>query len=59
MLHAVNGGGQNLARAMMTGALVGAQVGLRGIPTRFIAGLADSAALRAIVQRVAAQTRAA
>lgn len=55
VLHAVNGGGQNLARAMLTGALVGAQVGFSRIPQRFITGLADSAALRAIVQHVAAQ----
>jgi triacylglycerol esterase/lipase EstA (alpha/beta hydrolase family) len=55
VLHAVNGGGQNLARAMLTGALVGAQVGLSGIPRRFLAGLADGAALRAVVQRVAWQ----
>lgn len=40
LLHAVNGGGQNQARAMLTGALVGAQVGLSGIPPRFLEGLA-------------------
>jgi hypothetical protein len=39
VLHAVNGGGQNQARAILTGALVGAQVGLQGIPRRFIDGL--------------------
>lgn len=39
ILHAVNGGGQNQARAILTGALVGAQVGLDGIPSRFIEGL--------------------
>ena len=39
VLHAVNGGGQNMSRAMLTGALVGAQVGLSGIPRRFIDGL--------------------
>ena len=32
VLHAVNGGGQNMSRAMLTGALVGSQVGLSGIP---------------------------
>ncbi len=58
VLHAVNGGGQNLARAMLTGALVGAQVGLGGIPRRFIEGLAQSDALRALVQRVAGQVAA-
>jgi ADP-ribosylglycohydrolase len=39
VLHAVNGGGQNQARAILTGALVGAQVGLSGIPRRFRDGL--------------------
>ncbi len=45
VLHAVNGGGQNQARAILTGALVGAQVGLGGIPKRFLDGLEDSTAL--------------
>ena len=39
VLHALNGGGQNMSRACLTGALVGAQVGLSGIPERFINGL--------------------
>ena len=39
VLHAVNGGGQNQARAMLTAALVGAQVGLAGIPERWLRGL--------------------
>ncbi|MHB0873956.1 MAG: ADP-ribosylglycohydrolase family protein [Acidithiobacillus ferrooxidans] len=42
VLHALNGGGQNMSRAMLTGALVGAQVGLEGIPHRFITGLRDA-----------------
>jgi len=41
LLHAVNGGGQNQARAMLTSALVGAQVGMAGIPRRFIDGLEE------------------
>lgn len=41
ILHAVNAGGHNQARAMLTGSLVGAQVGLSGIPTRFLEGLND------------------
>jgi ADP-ribosylglycohydrolase len=41
ILHAVNAGGHNQARAMLTGGLVGAQVGLSGIPTRFLEGLND------------------
>jgi len=45
VLHAVNGGGQNQARAILTGALVGAQTGFSGIPQRFLDGLEDSAAL--------------
>ncbi len=45
VLHAVNGGGQNLSRAMLTGALVGAQVGLGGIPRRFIEGLKEGNAI--------------
>jgi ADP-ribosylglycohydrolase len=39
VLHAINGGGQNQVRAILTGALTGAQVGLSGIPQRFIDGL--------------------
>lgn len=45
LLHAVNGGGQNQARAMLTGALVGAQVGFSGIPKRFLEGLEESETL--------------
>jgi ADP-ribosylglycohydrolase len=44
-LHAVNGGGQNQARAILVGALVGAQVGLGRIPQRFLDGLLDGADL--------------
>ena len=32
VLHALNGGGQNMSRACLAGALVGAQAGLKGIP---------------------------
>lgn len=53
VLHAVNGGGQNLARAMLAGALVGAQVGLSGIPRRFVAGLARSDELVGLAERLA------
>ena len=42
VLNAINGGGQNMARAMLTGALVGAQTGISGIPSRFISGLDKS-----------------
>lgn len=50
VLHAINGGGQNQARAILTGALVGAQVGLSGIPARFLEGLEDSASLIALAK---------
>ena len=53
VLHAVNGGGQNMARAMLTGALVGAQVGLSGIPPRFIDGLETADELQQRAEQVA------
>lgn len=53
VLHAINGGGQNQARAMLTGALVGAQVGLAGIPQRFIDGLEHGNALCTLAQQLA------
>jgi ADP-ribosylglycohydrolase len=56
VLHAINGGGQNMSRACLTGALVGAQVGLRGIPSRLIDGLADGKKIVALAQKVAAST---
>src|SRR5690625_906217 len=55
VLHALNGGGQNQARTMLTGALVGAQVGLSGIPSRFLNGLTDSAELLALAKKLADQ----
>jgi ADP-ribosylglycohydrolase len=54
LLHAVNGGGQNQARAILTGALVGAQVGLSRIPQRFLDGLEESAALCRLATELAA-----
>jgi ADP-ribosylglycohydrolase len=53
VLHAVNGGGQNQARAMLAGALVGAQVGRSGIPARFFSGLAQSAVLEELAVALA------
>ncbi len=59
VLHAVNGGGQNQARAMLTGALLGAQVGLSGIPQRFIDGLLCAPRVLPLSARLAEQvTRA-
>ena len=59
VLHAVNGGGQNQARAILTGALAGAQTGLAGIPQRFLAGLDRADELHTLAQALAAQTGAA
>lgn len=55
VLHAINGGGQNQARAILTGALVGAQVGLSGIPQRFLDGLEKSGEMLELAGRLAAQ----
>jgi ADP-ribosylglycohydrolase len=57
VLHAVNGGGQNQARAILTGALVGAQTGLSGIPKRFLDGLEDSTTLRNLAVHLASQVK--
>lgn len=55
LLHAINGGGQNMARAMLTATLVGAQVGLAGIPQRFIDGLAERDRLLHLANGLAAK----
>lgn len=55
VLHAINGGGQNQSRAMLTGALVGAQVGLSGIPKRFLDGLDRSEEIRKLTHSLASQ----
>lgn len=39
MLSAINGGGNNMARAALTGALLGAMNGIQGIPERFVRDL--------------------
>jgi ADP-ribosylglycohydrolase len=57
VLHAINGGGQNMSRAMLTGALVGAQVGLEGIPKRFIEGLENGQELQALAVKLGELTR--
>ena len=54
VLHAINGGGQNMSRACLTGALVGAQAGLSAIPARFIERLAGGEEIVALAQNVAA-----
>lgn len=55
VLHAINGGGENQARAILTGALVGAQVGLSGIPKRFLEGLDETDALQRLAMDVASK----
>ncbi len=54
-LHAINGGGQNQVRAILTGSLVGAQVGLSGIPERFIEGLNNHKELLGVAEQLANQ----
>lgn len=41
MLTTINSGGNNMARAALTGAMLGAMNGRSGIPERFITGLED------------------
>lgn len=52
VLHALNGGGQNQARCILTGALAGAQVGLSGIPLHFFAGLENAPELIALARQL-------
>jgi ADP-ribosylglycohydrolase len=55
VLHALNGGGQNQARCILTGALAGAQAGLSGIPGRFLEGLDNSSELIALARQLGEQ----
>ena len=55
VLHAVNGGGQNQARAILTGALTGAQTGFSGIPQRFLDGLEGATALSKLAMDLASK----
>lgn len=55
VLNAVNSGAQNLARTMLTGALVGAMVGIEGIPKRFVDGLDRAQERLHLARRIAAQ----
>jgi len=55
VLHAVNGGGENQARAVLTGALAGAQTGLSGIPRRFLEGLDEADGLQRLAMDVASK----
>lgn len=56
VLNAVNAGGQNQARAMLTGALCGAIGGLEAIPARFIDGLQQGREYIALTQALAEQS---
>lgn len=58
VLHAVNGGGQNQARAILTGALSGAIGGIQAIPRRFLEGLERSVERQALAGRIARQAEA-
>jgi ADP-ribosylglycohydrolase len=58
VLHAVNGGGENQARAILTGALVGAQVGLSGIPRHFLDGLDEAETLQRFAMELASRVGA-
>ncbi len=53
VLSAVNGGGNNMARAALTGGMSGAMNGLSGIPQRFITGLKDHERLLKLAEKVA------
>lgn len=53
VLCSINGGGQNTMRTSLVGALLGARVGLSGIPSRFIHGLEDSDYLISLAGKIA------
>jgi ADP-ribosylglycohydrolase len=57
VLNAVNGGGQNQARAILTGALVGAMVGIQGLPERFLNGLEKHEERLELASRIAVQAK--
>jgi len=52
VLCALNGGGQNQARCILTGALAGAQTGLSAIPRRFFSPLENSPELIALANQL-------
>jgi ADP-ribosylglycohydrolase len=56
VLHAINGGGQNMSRACLAGALAGAESGLSGIPRRFIDGLQHGKEIRQLAEQVASSS---
>lgn len=56
VLHALNGGGQNMSRACLTGALVGAQIGLSNIPDKLIDGLRQKDEILDLARRISSKT---
>ena len=52
MLSASNGGGENVARSALTGALAGALHGVNAIPIRFLDRLENSEAIRSYAQAI-------
>lgn len=54
-LRKSNSSAQNQSRAMLAGALVGAQVGLAGIPRRFLDGLERADELQNLARALASQ----
>lgn len=57
VLSAINGGGNNMARAALTGGMSGAMVGLSGIPERFIKGLNNHEELLKLAEKIADLTK--
>lgn len=53
VLCSVNGGGQTTMRTSLVGALLGARVGLSGIPSRFLKGLEHSDYLISLAETIA------
>ncbi len=53
VLSAINSGGNNMARATMTGSIVGGMVGIDGIPERFINGLNQGEKYLELAQQIA------
>jgi ADP-ribosylglycohydrolase len=59
VLSAINGGGNNMARASLTGALSGAMNGFSAIPQRFVAGLHEGERYLALAENLAEAALAA
>ena len=53
VLNSINAGGNQMARAALTGGLSGAMVGIQGIPERFITGLNDHERLLGLAEKIA------